>query len=125
VAVFCPRTAEGVLKLHVAVGTMVEFARALNGYLNRVLNHAKQPRSVHYDSSERDSLGRQQRGTDEIGLGGSDPQHYIWAPFSPKTGGRYRPNRRFRSRSFFTVEVRHSFFSKELARALGERNAYL
>lgn len=71
------------------------------------------------------SVRRQQRGADEIGLGGSDPQRYIWAAFSPKTGGRYRPNRGFRSRSFFSIEVRHSFFSEDLARALGERNAYL
>ena len=61
---------------------------------------------------------------DEIGLGGSDPQHYVWAAFSPKCGGRYRPNRGFRSRSFFSVEVRYSFFGEDLARALGERNAY-
>jgi hypothetical protein len=61
----------------------------------------------------------------EIGLGGSDPQHYIWAAFSPKTGGRYRPNRAFRSRSFFSTEVCNSFLSDVLARPVGERNACL
>ncbi len=49
---------------------------------------------------------------------------YIWAAKPHKYLGRYRPNRGFRSRSFFRVEVRHSFFSKGLARAIGERNAY-
>ncbi len=104
---------------------MVELPLALNRYLKRVLNRAKRPRSGHYDGSQRDSLGCQLRGPDEIGLGGSDPQHYIWAAFLPKTGGRYRPNRGFRSRSFFSIEVRYSFFSEELARAVGERNACL
>ena len=59
---------------------------------------------------------------DEIGLGGWHT--HVWADFSPNCGGRYRPNRGFRSRSFFSVEVRYSFFGEDLARALGERNAY-
>lgn len=29
---------------------------------------------------------------DALGLGGSDPLHYIWAAKPRKTGGRYRPN---------------------------------
>lgn len=95
---------------------MVEVGPLLNRYLKRVLNEEKQVRSGHYearaaaigcgrglmerlDRSRNDQ--RRQSGADEIGLGG------------------------FRSRSFFSFEVRHSFFSKELARALGERNAYL
>lgn len=38
-----------------------------------------------------------------VAFGGSDPLHYTWAAFSPKTGGRYRPNRDFRPRSFFRL----------------------
>lgn len=53
------------------------------------------------------------------------PLHYIWAAFSPKTGGRYRPNRDFRSRSFFRVKSRSWFLDEVLRRAVGERNAYL
>jgi hypothetical protein len=51
--------------------------------------------------------------------------HSFWAAESPKRWGRYRPNQGFCSRSFFSVQVRSSFLSQELARALGERNAYL
>jgi hypothetical protein len=122
---------------------MFELAGALNRYLKGVLNRAKRPRSGHYDGPQRErrhsatrttlavgpdyslSVRRQQRGADEIGLGGSDPRHYIWAAFSPKTGGRYRPIRGFRSRSFFSTEVCNSFLSEALARPVGERSAYL
>ena len=58
-------------------------------------------------------------------LGGSDPVQYIWAAKPHKYPGRSRPNRGFRSRSFFSVEARSSFLEELLRRALGERNAYL
>jgi hypothetical protein len=89
VAVFCPHTAEDILKPDVAVGTMVELARALNRW-------AVAPPSA--------TFGRH---------------------FRPKPGVATAQTGVFRSRSFFSVEVRDSFFSEELTRALGERNAYL
>lgn len=62
---------------------------------------------------------------DALGLGGSDPLHYIWAAKPHKTGGRYRPNRDFRSRSFFSIEVRKVFPGEALEWLVGERSAYL
>jgi len=58
-------------------------------------------------------------------MGGSDPAHYIWAALSPKMAGRYRPNRGFRSRSFFSIEVRTSFLEEVMRRPAGERYTYL
>jgi hypothetical protein len=58
-------------------------------------------------------------------LGGSDPQHYIWAACSLKTRCFIvQPGVLVRGLSL-RAGVRNSFFSGESARALGERDAYL
>jgi hypothetical protein len=110
---------------------MVELVRALNRYLKGVLNRAKRPGSGLYNRAQREIHNRRTRSTlvresrlltkrlapatgfiadrytahDEIGLGGSDPLHYVWAALSPKMAGRSRPNRGFRLRSFFRPTV--------------------
>jgi hypothetical protein len=113
------------------MSTMVELVRALNRYLKGVLNRAKRPGSGLYNRAQREIHNRRTRSTlvresrlltkrlapatgfiadrytahDEIGLGGSDPLHYVWAALSPKMAGRSRPNRVFRPRSILSLRL--------------------
>jgi len=84
------------------VGTTVELVRALNRYLNRVLNRAKQPRSGHYDTPHRERHHSAARSTLAVGTGlfterqaagNAALTRSVWAVATPCTtfGRHFRP----------------------------------
>jgi hypothetical protein len=49
----------------------------------------------------------------------------VWGHVPLKAGGRARPQRALRLRSFFSIKARNAFLKEAVARATGERNGYL